>query len=288
MKTLLYLAAVIAVVLPSAASAGESPIHFDHRLHVEDIGAGCEDCHSGVAESTSLAESLLPGMDTCGGCHDVDDTETCGTCHVDAEEPGGYGPREPVADLFSHAAHVGAMDCSRCHGGAPEFAGAPQKSECRTCHVTAANFEDCSLCHSEGREFVPESHGGMWEYWHGVDAGADDTSCMQCHVQDDCQQCHGGDNVRPRVHPVNFEFNHSIEAKSSRVECGTCHMEAQFCAECHAANFVIPESHSQAGWRNGQVHGPEALFEIESCIACHDAGEAVPASCAGSGCHVGG
>lgn len=287
MKTLLQLAVLLALASPAAGS-GSSDLTFDHRLHVEDAEVACEDCHTGVAASTSLAETLRPAMEVCGACHDVEDTDGCGTCHLSAEEPAGYAPHAPVVDLFSHAAHVGRMDCAQCHGGAPEFAGAPQKSECRSCHLTAANYEDCSLCHSAGRELVPESHEGLWEYWHGVTAGANDATCYQCHVQDDCQQCHGGDNVRPRVHPLNFEFNHSLEARASRIECGTCHMDAQFCAECHAANFVLPETHSEPGWRNGAVHGPEALFEIDSCIACHDAGEAVPSTCAGSGCHVGG
>ena len=39
-------------------------------------------------------------------------------------------------------------ECDSCHGGAPEYAGAPVKSDCRTCHQTVANYEDCGLCHN--------------------------------------------------------------------------------------------------------------------------------------------
>jgi hypothetical protein len=288
MKQLLCVAALIAFAIPAAAGVNQSGLSFDHRLHVEDVGIECTDCHGDVASSTSLHETLRPAMSVCADCHDVEDVDLCGDCHLEPDNPTGYEGLVSTVDLFSHASHVGDMECAKCHGGAPEYSARPVKSECRSCHLTVANLEDCSLCHSKGRENVPESHEGMWEYWHGVAAGSDVEDCTDCHVQDDCEQCHAGDNVRPRVHPLNFEFNHSLEAKASRIECGTCHMDPQFCGECHAANLIIPGSHADPGWRSGPVHGPEALFEIESCISCHDAGEAVPATCGGLGCHVGG
>jgi hypothetical protein len=286
MKTTITLLALLVLALPARAGSG---LIFDHQLHVEDVELECDYCHAGITESKNLSERYLPGKPECADCHDVGDMETCGTCHADAEDPAGYAATVPAVDLFSHEAHVGSMECAECHGGAPEYVSAPAKADCRGCHATVANYEDCSLCHSAGRHHVPESHEQNWETWHGIVAGSDtDEACMLCHVQDNCQTCHGGDNVRPRVHPVNFEFNHSIEAKTARIDCEVCHNEPAYCAECHAGYGIIPQNHAEPGWQNGQVHGPEALFEIESCIACHDAGEAVPASCAGSGCHQGG
>jgi hypothetical protein len=288
MKALCLTLGLALMAASAPASESGSGIHFDHALHVEDVGLACTDCHTGVEESQSLAERLFPEKSVCGDCHDVDDMDACGTCHVDADDPTGYAGTAATVDLFNHQAHLDTMACEDCHGGAPEYASAPEKTECRTCHATVADFQDCQLCHSQGRDKVPESHEGLWESWHGMSAGSDVQSCSNCHVQDDCQQCHAGDNVRPRVHPLNFEFNHSIKAKANEIECATCHEDPQFCGACHAANFVVPQSHAEPGWRNGAVHGPEALFEIESCISCHDAGEAVPATCSGSGCHQGG
>ena len=285
MKTMITLLALLALASPSLAESGLS---FDHQLHVEDMELECDMCHGGITESSTLLESYLPGKPECSDCHDLGDTDACGTCHTNADSPAGYVPTESAVDLFSHAAHAETMDCSACHGGSPEFTAKPAKADCRTCHATVANLEDCSFCHSAGRHNVPESHEMNWETWHGVVAGANSDDCLVCHVQDDCQACHGGDNVRPRVHPLNFEFNHSIEAKVARIECEVCHNEPTFCADCHSGYGVIPMNHAEPGWQNGAVHGPEALFEIEACIACHDAGEAVPASCAGSGCHEGG
>ena len=282
MKTILCTVALLMLAFPAAAGSG---LAFDHALHVDDVGLECEDCHTGVSESVNLLERYLAGKPQCSDCHDLGDTETCGTCHVDGDNPTGHVAGLATVDLFSHASHVGDMECAECHGAGPEYNGAPAKSECRTCHQTIANYEDCSFCHSAGRHNVPESHEQDWEANHGIVAGSNNESCMECHVQDDCQACHGGDNVRPRVHPLNFEFSHSITAKTNSIDCVVCHQENAFCEECHSGYGIIPMNHAEPGWSSGTVHGPEALFEIESCMSCHDAGAAVPATCAGSGCH---
>jgi hypothetical protein len=285
MKTILCAIVLIALAHPAA---GESGLIFDHALHVDDMGLECQDCHAGVADSVNLLERYRAGKPACGDCHDLGDVDTCGTCHLDADEPAGYASAPVGVDLFSHAAHAGRMECDSCHGGAPEYAGAPVKSDCRTCHQTVANYEDCGLCHSAGQRYVPETHqSDNWANWHGIRAGSNTDDCMLCHVQDSCQQCHAGDNVRPRSHPLNYEFNHSVDARVNRIECEVCHTEPAYCEECHSGYGIIPLNHAEPGWTNGSVHGPEALFDIQSCIACHDAGEAVPATCAGSGCHKG-
>jgi cytochrome c551/c552 len=49
---------------------------------------------------------------------------------------------------------------------------------------------------------------------------------------------------------------------------------------------VVPQSHSLGDWVNfsagGGRHAEEALFNMESCVACHDAGTDDP-SC--TRCH---
>ena len=183
-------------------------------------------------------------------------------------------------DLFSHAAHVGqGMACADCHGPV-EALMAAAKSECRSCHVTQTGLSDCSLCHSDGADYVPDNHGGGWESWHGVEAGAISADCSNCHAQNDCQQCHVGDNVDPRVHPLGFELSHALEARMSTVDCAVCHEEPQFCVSCHASAQVLPWNHSFADWvlgsGDGGRHGLEASLDLESCIACHAAGDGDP------------
>lgn len=288
MRALRRVILVGALALVPGIAFAETGFRFDHALHVDDVGLGCADCHGGIAESTSLELRVRPGKPECAPCHDLGEPDDCGICHLNGSDPTGYAPGPATVDRFNHQAHLGLMDCADCHSSPTGYASEPVKSECRTCHTTLANYEDCSLCHSAGRDNIPESHTGLWQSWHGVEASSGAIRCEDCHVQDDCEQCHGGDNVRPRVHPLNFEFSHAVEARASTIDCEDCHTDQTFCSACHAANMVIPQTHAEPGWRDGMVHGPEALFEIESCIACHDAGTAVPATCGGSGCHQGG
>ena len=68
---------------------------FEHQMHVDEYGLGCEDCHSGIfkmhigeAEKNPdqfTMEALYKG-EYCGACHDGDtafasDTK-CTTCHI--------------------------------------------------------------------------------------------------------------------------------------------------------------------------------------------------------------
>lgn len=266
-------------------SSGASGVYFDHGQHAD---LDCADCHAAASTSRLGTDLLLPEKDSCASCHDVESPSDCGVCHVDADDPYGYAERVPGVDRFSHAAHVDAgMECAACHGPVTAIVAQPAKSECRTCHVTASDLQDCSVCHTQGAEYVPSDHGPGWEYWHGIDAGFDQQDCMNCHAQVDCQDCHAGDNVRPRVHRLNFAFDHSVEARAAEVECATCHVDNGFCAACHTANRVLPRSHSRGDWLlpggDGGYHAIEARFEMEACISCHDTGDQSPlcASCHG-------
>ena len=80
-STVIILLSLFTVFNPTKSSADEQPgnkdlIKFSHRFHIE-METACTDCHTGVPESTSLSDKLLPGMDACGACHDVEDDENC-------------------------------------------------------------------------------------------------------------------------------------------------------------------------------------------------------------------
>lgn len=282
------------LLIPSLSTASEpasppSGIAFDHALHVTDMEMECDTCHAVAWTSKRGTDVLRPEKAICADCHDVEDFDACGTCHVDGDDPAGYAEIEVKVDLFSHAAHVEAgYECAACHGADPAaLRPMPTKAECRSCHVTASDLQDCGVCHSAGAEYVPSNHGPGWEWWHGVEAGHDSQACSNCHAQVDCQDCHSGDNVRPRSHALNFAFNHAVQARANETECATCHSDASFCSSCHVAEQVLPRNHSRADWvmpsGDGGAHSIEATFDIEGCVACHDAGPDSPicANCHG-------
>ncbi len=207
-------------------------------------------CHEGVADSRSAADTFRPDMDVCANCHDVEDDGTCNMCHTNVDEAGDYPVRAFGAAKFAHAPHVAAgLACGTCHGD-PEGAARPipGKPECRVCHATAADYADCRLCHADDNDLRPATHVTGWDVRHGADARLDQAACALCHTQSTCQECHAGDNVRPRTHPLNFAFDHAARARGNELECAVCHTEPEFCTACHAANRVLPASHSQVGW----------------------------------------
>jgi hypothetical protein len=293
MKKLILILLVLSLPFVSAAQAegvqNADRIIFPHDVHFENEVA-CTDCHQGVTSSTMASDHLLPGMETCADCHDVDADDECGTCHTNVDEAGEYERRVYGAPLFAHVAHLEKeIACAACHGEpASAHPMMPGKIDCRTCHLTAENLGDCRMCHTAGFELRPADHGPGWQNGHGLLARTDQNACFQCHTQTSCQECHAGDNVRPRSHELNYAFNHGLDARGNEMQCITCHQEPTYCSNCHIAERVLPMDHSRSGWvsaNGGGQHATEGLFDLESCVACHDAGAEEP-SC--TRCHSGG
>lgn len=288
MRTLLLVTVLTLAAVPAVRAQLPDTIVMPHDVHFA-ADVECAMCHEGAAESTSAGASFRPGMDVCAACHDVEDGDTCVMCHTNVDEAGDYPRRVYGAAEFVHAPHVAAgLACGACHGD-PSAAARPipGKPDCRTCHATADDYGDCRVCHAEGADLVPADHTGGWESRHGASARADEASCTLCHTQTTCQECHAGDNVRPRSHGLDFAFSHAAKARGNELECATCHAEPAFCVSCHAANRVLPRDHSQVGWvraSDGGRHAVEGAFAIESCVACHDDGPTAP-TCAA--CHGG-
>jgi hypothetical protein len=82
---------------------------FDHKAHRALI---CEACHEQVSGSQETADILLPGIETCFGCHAGTDTETffqraagarndCAECHLyhDRSQEQGLEGRYSAPEL---------------------------------------------------------------------------------------------------------------------------------------------------------------------------------------------
>ncbi len=288
MKKLLIILACVA--LPTAALA-EDPdqIIIPHDVHFE-AELECTDCHAAVTTSTQAVDSLRPDMDVCGECHEVEDEDNCTLCHTNVNLAGETEYPVYGAARFTHAAHLdNGLECRQCHGD-PMAAQPtlPGKPDCRGCHETADDLNDCLLCHAADYQLQPASHSTTWQNNHGLAARDDQGRCYQCHTENTCLECHSGDNVRPRSHNLNYVYGHALDARGNEMQCATCHLEPTYCSSCHLAERVLPLNHSSAGWvslSGGGLHATEAVFDLENCIACHDAGADDP-SCAR--CHSGG
>lgn len=245
----------------------KSIIKFSHEFHIE-MGE-CVDCHSKVPESIDFSESLLPVMDDCANCHDVEDEDECSTCHYEDV----YEPLIPnkASVLFNHKFHLEEqnLNCMTCHSGITSVdysfeseTAKPSMELCVTCHNNSSiASNNCEQCHSSTNNLIPENHLAVGFFKDHKFANEEE--CAMCHQTEVfCEDCHNStvginesnlnndfytpykphnyvDGVKQqvitRVHDLNFRFTHGIEAKGKTSNCQTCHQTETFCAECHAS-----------------------------------------------------
>lgn len=135
------------------------PIQYNHKIHVQDVGLECQDCHQNAA---THARALIPDSAFCGDCHDDVDAENEGTREV--ARYVARGERIPwrtvhvVPDhvYFSHRRHVtvARIECMVCHGNVEEreqpFSAPYRVIEmewCLDCHARSEASADCYACH---------------------------------------------------------------------------------------------------------------------------------------------
>lgn len=267
------------ILILSLISA-QGRIIFPHSLHVIDQELECSLCHEGVETSSTVADRFMPTMETCGDCHDVDDD--CSMCHGDDDEYLTLSESLKTSGMsFPHVRHlVRINDCFTCHGHLEEDDG--EKI------FPVWTQKDCKACHTSTK---PDSHGDFWISEHGISVNSYALDgCSMCHTQQTCDQCHEFQQIEPRVHEVDFIYNHGFDLRSGAMECTSCHDFARDCQACHNDNNIWPASHNRPEWSNilegdGGLHGEAAENEPEVCQACHNL-ESATNSCYSTGCHL--
>lgn len=273
-------------MLVGALVQSEPPFAFSHRLHVEDEGLDCADCHAGWEEEE---EPGLPSAAQCALCHADMDAEQPPERQVAALFDGGgfraaRAGRQSEEILFSHREHaVRAQDCLVCHadvatdeGKLAERGPALRMSmeTCLACHASspAPDEAECASCHAELRaERAPPSHDASWQRFHGsfVRGPSAERSdrCTLCHQPSQCLTCHAV--MEPQDHNNYFRRRgHGLTASMDRESCATCH-DADSCERCHSE--TQPSSHT-GSWGGSlsrhcvQCHEP---LQRSSCGVCH-------------------
>lgn len=137
----------------------EQPIAFNHRLHVEDLGSECTDCH---LYAQSGVRATIPNIEVCADCHEEAQTESTEEArlveYIQAAEPVPWQKIYRVPDhvYFSHRRHtmLAEIACETCHGemGALETPmvrpAVPTSMDfCMDCHYATETSNDCLLCH---------------------------------------------------------------------------------------------------------------------------------------------
>ncbi len=253
----------------SAEGGNKTIIKFSHKLHA-DI-TDCASCHTAVPKSTSLSDMLLPTMDDCAQCHDVEADTNCTMCHYkDVYE--SLNQLKPNL-IFNHSFHLDKqkLSCEKCHKGVTKVEYAedasqpfPKMEDCYSCHGdTKIAPSACEGCHISTAELVPPTHKKVdFISTHKFAADAADANCSMCHNENNnsCGTCHDATNTitennsknnfyKPyapgnfkdgtkqqqisRVHDLNYVYTHGIDAQGKIDNCQTCHQVETFCVKCH-------------------------------------------------------
>ena len=137
----------------------EQPIAFNHRLHVEDLGAECVDCH---LYAVNGVRATIPNVEVCADCHAEAQTDSSEEAllvdYIANEEPIPWRKiyRLPGDVYFSHRRHTGIADieCVTCHGLMAEAelpVSRPVRrismDRCMRCHEEREASNACLHCH---------------------------------------------------------------------------------------------------------------------------------------------
>lgn len=202
----------------------------------------------------------------------------------------------PPGLVMDHAKHVKRnKSCTSCHSQTAHPTGNAEKAvafmaQCFTCHGRQPGAKargNCDLCHTKSFSMRPQSHSPtrVWLQTHGSAAKKERTSCVMCHDESFCTNCHGGLTM---PHPVDWAASsnpaHAQIAKKDPTVCARCHGGGvNLCSMCHhkgynsvqapwARNHASTVDQTGAAWCMSTCH--DSLF----CAKCHAQQGSQPAS----------
>jgi hypothetical protein len=202
-----------------AASAGAAT--FSHRVHLAQK-LPCLTCHAAATTSVLPADNLLPGPETCAGCH------TGAPARPAKVEAVIKTPAPTLVSKFNHRQHLRigtwiprliakAIDtktylspsggireqlvfsnaCTGCHRGLAQSdqvtkVNLPQMADCLVCHTKIEPPFSCATCHVDSPALKPANHGpGFVDLHSSGKANHDKTTRAVCHGRRfTCLGCH--------------------------------------------------------------------------------------------------
>ena len=218
-------------------------IKFPHKLHLQDVGAICTDCHYNVKHDKHIPQTNRPRMVACFECHDQA-TTSCLKCHPKGEHlllsllPRQETITKPVCDQchegfeervqpkyglrFKHAKHLEkGIACDTCHENRNRHGTIiKERADCMSCHH-GDEAQACTDCHETQ---VAMRSGTLPGVAGEADVMAEDVSCDVCHagvreghdpqaIRQTCGDCHDQD-VLTRLDQIQ----RSVSAELTRVD----------------------------------------------------------------------
>jgi hypothetical protein len=154
------LVAVFIVVKSYSRGRPSQPIEYNHKVHIENAGLNCPDCHAHAGDN---AAATFPSLEVCRNCHNAEpvskSAEELKVLKYVAEQkeiPWNQVYQVPDHVYFSHRRHVtvGKLECSVCHGDMKQQTApvsvpylAVTMDNCIKCHRERKITNDCLACH---------------------------------------------------------------------------------------------------------------------------------------------
>jgi hypothetical protein len=215
--------AVLTILIATALAWAPGSTHapsFSHKLHLENVGLTCTDCHQAALDKGSSANSLFPSSETCFACHGPEQQDDCQIC---AAVERLQGLEKPIPGIiFDHGTHLTSARfreqlgpsaqgdqadpeftkelCLSCHHGMDQVAlgtaeNFPTMSECLGCHPFQGDpMASCRTCHSTAFNLRPPSHRTktFFDAHSRTEPPLDRSECHTCHSPEynPCTQCH--------------------------------------------------------------------------------------------------
>jgi hypothetical protein len=154
-----FLAVLLVIIMAGESENSEQPILYNHKLHTEEVGLECQDCH---VNAETHRRASIPNIEVCGNCHDDTEVE-----NIQQVKVGNYVSQHqkipwiqihtvPDHAYFSHRRHVmlGKIDCKTCHGNVEKLEvpisepfTSLEMDWCIECHKQRNVTTDCNTCH---------------------------------------------------------------------------------------------------------------------------------------------
>jgi hypothetical protein len=163
--------------------------------------------------------------DKCASCHEEND---CADCHDGRIRPSRRIHPNDYLTIHPQMARRDDPQCTSCHS---------TQNFCMECHarigVSSVSAPDVS---APGRYHPPPEVWTRGPVLHGREARRSMTTCVSCHAERDCVDCHGvsgiGGGISP--HPPGFVAECGRLLRQNPRACQTCHGDtAALAAACN-------------------------------------------------------
>lgn len=138
--------------------------------------------------------------------------------------------------------------------------------------VMKTEGDSCMLCHSFGKTDLKDP--AKIKAVTVIANEALKPICHSCHVEEmrgpwRCNLCHDDkEKIWPADHRNDYVNHHNEIARQNEQWCETCHLDKNFCTDCHFRRDTSGIGYHPLGYRT--LHGLESRLNAGRCGRCHN------------------